>query len=585
MALRVPLVQSRASVPSDSGIRTKKPINKYSALSDFGEALVKYDQVQTKKKAETKLLEAENRLREESREKYYDYQKNRLGKRALPDEEAGTPGVYDEYKAEVDKRIGDLTAAIPEQYQTQARQSLNSIAESYKNSIASFEAQQSANYRKELKGQKVENIKSDVYFSVESGFGLEAVQNGAKNLAQTIREMSGGAPSEEYIAQQTDELIQNSILWQAGIDSDEARLMMEDKWVSDQLSPEQRKNLETMIEQQEVEQESDAAIQVARASGVDDFGKQIELIQDMDISDDAKKMATTQINFDENQNRKVEAAKTYEIMETVINEVKQNGNAAGITPTMIWNDPAFEDVPFEKKQIMERWVTGDGKPGEFASGVRESAWFDATRKIIAGDWDEFDVMSKAGETIDVRDVKSLVGFARSETTNPKSYSQADEMFQALHEKEHSDPDKRAKIMYGVMQDVEQYKSINERYPDNKVIREMLNDNAKGFVESAWWRPDPDHIDRLQEGYPDIDEPQYKYIDDDERGVDWKTRQSLRYRDSGFENAHYSKAHDMFILGENKNKPDGYFYIVRNGIRRRVPVNTEDAETLRNAKPE
>ena len=558
---KIKLIQSQRTLPQSGGnafLQDRSGAIIGGAVEQLGDNLRVIEERTSAKKAKVATFEAKNELLGMSRLDYTDAIDQKRGANALPNEETGQLGVYGDYDKKAGDFITERVGRIDPRYQDDARASLEGVAERYRDRFMGYQAQQQNEHRKSVLHNNITLMEDELKMSMASGGSLEDIDFVFKDIAAMTKEEARGGNVTEFLDAKKAALYEGAITASITDYPEQALEMLNNSKTIKTLDPATRKNLTAAAEKQLVMKSANQTINQITGSGLTEDG-QLEMVDELPTKTpeqrEVRDVVSREVNYQIAQDAKIESTKQSNLISETYDAIFDEG--VNISPAAIDSDPLYSILEPNHKLMIKSWL-GGGKAGQYAETERALLWDDARIKVITGEWDEKDLRDNLGTAYDVRDFKGLVNLTIKEKTNPMTSGLVDELFQAFHEKQFANKKSRAKIDQGVFMDIQEYKRVNKTFPGREAVKKMLDDNAVGYVEKQWF--DSQFVDRMEDAFPTIDEPQYKYIDDDSgKRLSFTDREVFRYRDErGFPSAMYLSTDNVFLLGA-KAEPDGKFW--------------------------
>jgi len=517
---RVATIESQRQLPASTGegFLDARPFAAVGeAVKDLGLTAMDVALAHEEKTEKVKIADVTRRLRTESQERFLETQGNLQGKAALPDEKAGTPGVYKEYQDWSATRIGELSAEISPKYRDVAVQSLNGVGDQYGSTFARYQAQQLGVYRQNTIKALSEQRASELNMIMASDVAAGAL-NSAGAIVSTVQSMgfdfednAGGQDTTALEIAYANQTTKSAIVAKMEVAPSVALEMIDDDRLQPYLTPEDKSSLTKQAEAKRLEKETDAL--VGMVSG-QPYTVQKDIISGYreDSGEDYLKQVRAQahstIDTIESNRKRQETAEQFTSMSDLHTRIFVDKEA--ITTTDV---DRMDSINFQQKQVVKGWIgslAANEKPGQLDPFNRLIKWDDARSKIFSQQWDADDVRKAAlAGDIDIRDGKSLIEFAERFQYDPSIYNVIDEYFKKEYNSTYNNDKKRAEVMFGTMEDILEHmreQGDNARPPDRTTIHKFITDNARGVVESHLLTPDPEGVDIAQEQFSNIDVP-------------------------------------------------------------------------------
>lgn len=587
---KIPLINSQRSLPSNAGnayIQDNSGQIVGNAIQNLGETLRVVEEKSAEKKAKLDIREARRGLSEMSRVEFGEAASNRLGENALPSKEKNYPGVYEDYRKKADEYISKALGKVDPRFKGQGDEILGGVKERYMEKFLGHQLTQQSVHKKKVLHGDIAELQEELRLSMASGGSIEDIEFVNKEIETMTQEWAKGADTTEFLKEKKAALYESAIVAASGFNPEQAEEMLKDKKVIKALDPKMIDSLEKKIESDWIDQTTKKEVNRITSAGIS-YESQIKAQEAMPTSTPREREAANRVHSElttiETHRKSAETRQRFGIREQIWKDVIDKKNESGLTYDTIINDPKNVVLDHTDKAWVTSLFAGKGS-GEFPVDKRMQAWYEATKKIIMGPgvkdgWDEEDIMNNAGTAFDFRDAKALVGFARGEAINPRMYDVADVQFRQNYLTQYKNESRKASVLYGVMERQRQYKEDNGRYPNEKEVLDMLHIEAAGFEKTSWYgSSETVKGDRLKKTYGTIGEPQYQYIGDDEKRLDHREIEEIKYREEGFPQAQYLSAHNMYLLGKTKGAGDAIFFVTSGGDKQQAMPGTAAHKTL------
>lgn len=556
---KIPLYEQRGAAPATSGQRTisNAQAGVGEAIAGAGAAVQDFAQKAQAKQSKTDLFEAENELRNLSRDRYIDAQENKLGKNALPNEEDGYKGVFGEYDTEANAFIEERIANLPSAHQEVARQRLSGVSEGYKDRFAVFQSEQQRSHRKQVMESSLESIKEASYTDMAAGLDPSVLFEGINQASALIKEEGAGADVKTLVDQTRKNMLENGLLAMSTKDPTRALEALETKEAKKIFDPVESEAMKETLENSETEFEVQGIITRINASELGYKGA-MEAVDGMTDDDEVKQRVVSQLNWEKAQSERIKNETQYTVQEEAYADIFENGNP--MSPTAIDTDPKYSALDSDQKLRVKSWLGGDSEAGQFEEAVRLDKWYAARQEIIGLRMDPSEIMGKAGTDIDFRDIKSLVKFSEDVRSEPNIKS-ADEYVTGIYPKIANKPKKFKKVMFQVQEDVFGFQALNSRFPSGAEMRTIVENVVEPDIDTDFQDfvfGVPVTADPGEQAYrrfnPEAERPRFQQ-DDPPSFIE---KQLFAVRRSGYPDASFDPESGAIDLGV---QPDGYRYVV------------------------
>jgi hypothetical protein len=386
---RIPRVQSQQGLPATSGgVFINNPNRGVGeAIAAFGLELTQAVEKREERQAKVAIYDAENSLRRASLEMYLGAQQEKLGKNALPDQETGYKGVFNEYDEFATREVGDRLGKIPPRFHQAARERLESVATGYRERFAIHQAAQEGEYRKQVLQQTLEGVNSEMRLVMGGGGSTEDLFAYAAQVEALITEEARGANVTTAIKAEKTNIVRQGIIAKADIDPAGAKKMLEDKRVIKGLEPSDKASLEDYVERKRIDQEVDTLISTLDAAPLD-FAQKIELAgehPDRQVRD----RAVSELNHQRSQADRAKADRQATLITDVYDEIFAKDKPP--TPAQVDRDPRFDILEPNQKLAIKSWLNkdADGSGKKAAQDARDFfLWTAAQRSVWSGGLNE-----------------------------------------------------------------------------------------------------------------------------------------------------------------------------------------------------
>lgn len=561
---KIPIYEAQVRAPQSSGAtfidNPAAGLNR--SLQNFTDTLGEIALKQRDKEQKAKIVEESTDLQRQSLELYLDAEANRQGKSALADEVEGRKAVYDDYDQQAREMVERSIKGINPAYRDLAREQLGSVANTYRNKFAVFQAQQGAIHRKEVMTQNLQATEQELYTTMERGGGVEEIHASLGRVRELLKLGSGGADTQSQYDAYESKVVEDSIKAAALQDAGRALELLQDDRLRPALDPTVVQALEVSLDKQRIQQESDDVV-----SGLEERQvpyearlKFIEGIKDKDV----RTAAYAEVKHQQQIHDEALTRDQFNRITDYYDKIFNRGEVVSISS--VRKDAALE---FDQREKVVSWLAaGEKKQLQLDDVNRWVKWTEAQDKIISGQWNATDIRKAVinGE-LDIRDAKGVENdYNVFITTGGRTYSDLDQLFSAKYPTIYKNTQRRAQVMYGAKRYIDELRTKEERNPTPAEVEQFLQWSAKGIVETSFWSPEPEAVNLAESRYPMIDDPQGKLAAKGDTGrINLVESTVLNYRLNGdsqgrkYPRAYYDAERNWYVLGQPA-VADGRVYV-------------------------
>lgn len=577
---KIPVYESQVSPASSSGgsfISDAPGRQVGAALGQLGETISGLVEKRIDKTEKAKIVEESTLLQQQSLNTYLDAESNRQGKAALPNEETGDDGVYEDYNNQANQLVEKSLTRIAPKYQDLAREQLGQVANSYRNKFAVFQSAQEASHRKEIMKQNLQATETELYSTMERGGGAEEISATLGRVRELMTLGSGGQEVESQFNAYKAQVVADSIKAAAITDAGRALELLKVDALHKALDPTTIKALEVMLDKQRIVQESDDIV-----SGMD--AKQLPYKARLEVANGIKDKDVRDATYAEVRRQEVvaDAYKTKDQFDRVNDYYEKIFNdEADVSISEVRKDASLE---FSQREAVVSWLqSGSKKALQYDDVTRWKMWTRMQDNIVAGVADGSlsvnDIRKSVLEGgLDIRDAgRAENEFKVANATGGRTYKAVRSTITRKYASVDEDPQLKQQVIYGTDQYIDEWRSMNRGEPPNDIVEKFVKWSAQGIVEQDFWDGTKEFfglsestIHRARTNYPTIHDPQGVLAsENDPTRINLVESNVLDLRFNGvkgnkFPRAYYDAERTWYILGQPE-AADGMFYIqTQNG---------------------
>jgi hypothetical protein len=484
---RIPTYESSVALPSSVGAYKRNDAGEAVAgtVESFGNTLMQFAQQKEEREQRTAILAAKNEFQQRSLEEWEKTKQERQGQAALANEQTGFKGVYQNYNDNSRKWKDELLSkhGVNKRYRDKAIEHLGYVENSYRRNFAAWESTQIQEWRRQTLQDTQDVAEKQLASDLQAGGGIEEINTAIANMDEQIEFIVGPTGDARAVksgkrsaAAEITKTALNTLLHE---DPTRAMELLADDKVKKILAPSDLVALTELAEKErvpfEADKETDRIESMAETPAL-----QLELAQDIK-DDEVRGAVVSNLTHKHAVQDKIDNEKQFERLEQYYNRIFNAGE--NISIAAIDRDVGLD--PNQKLQV-KSWLKRSAS-GKGADKVdRLNLWFSAYEKVLAGEWQELDLMRAANDgQLDPSDAKSLMAEVEIVRDVPSLGKAVETLKGDLRDIFKDDQDK-ARFMKVLYQDVLEFRSVHKRNPSYNEIVKMGTELAQPDVEKATW---------------------------------------------------------------------------------------------------